>query len=106
MLPSLLANTDLEKEQRNILSVISKSCDNLISIIILDFSKIEAGKMKIENLPFNIHDTVEFLLDQILSANEKGLEINVDLDENIPSILIGDEGRLVQVSTPISWATL
>lgn len=98
----LLANTDLEKEQRNILSVISKSCDNLISIIndILDFSKIEAGKMKIENLPFNIHDTVEFLLDQIsFKANEKGLEINVDLDENIPSILIGDEGRLVQVLT-------
>ena len=96
----LLANTDLGKEQQNILSVISKSCDNLISIIndILDFSKIEAGKMKVETLPFNLRDTVGYLLDQIsFKANEKDLEVNVDMDKDIPQTITGDEGRLVQV---------
>ena len=96
----LLANTDLGKEQQNILSVISKSCDNLISIIndILDFSKIEAGKMKVETLPFNLRDTVDYLLDQIsFKANEKDLEVNVDMDKDIPQTITGDEGRLVQV---------
>ncbi|HBG88368.1 MAG TPA: hybrid sensor histidine kinase/response regulator, partial [Marinilabiliaceae bacterium] len=96
----LLANTDLGKEQQNILSVISKSCDNLISIIndILDFSKIEAGKMKVETLPFNLRDTVDYLLDQIsFKANEKALEVNVDMDKDIPQTITGDEGRLVQV---------
>src|SRR5690606_12464719 len=98
----LLANTDLEKEPRNVLSVISKSCDNLISISndFLDFSMKVSGKRKIEHLPFNSPDTVEFLPDQFShQANETGLDIKVDLDENIPSILIGDEGHLVQVLT-------
>lgn len=96
----LLANTDLGKEQQNILSVISKSCDNLISIIndILDFSKIEAGKMKVETLPFNLRETVDYLLDQIsFKANEKALEVNVDMDKDIPQTITGDESRLVQV---------
>jgi signal transduction histidine kinase len=96
----LLTQTKLGKEQQNILSVISKSCDNLITIIndILDFSKIEAGKMKIETFPFNLHSTLDYLLDQIsFKANDKRLEINTLLDENIPSVLIGDEGRLVQI---------
>ncbi|GAO30043.1 PAS domain-containing hybrid sensor histidine kinase/response regulator [Geofilum rubicundum] len=96
----LLTQTKLGKEQQNILSVISKSCDNLITIIndILDFSKIEAGKMKIETFPFNLRSTLDYLLDQIsFKANDKQLEINTVLDENIPAVLIGDEGRLVQI---------
>ena len=96
----LLSQTKMGKEQHNILSVISKSCDNLITIIndILDFSKIEAGKMKIETFPFNLRTTIDYLLDQIsFKANDKRLEINTVVDENIPTILIGDEGRLVQI---------
>ena len=96
----LLTQTKLAKEQQNILSVISKSCDNLITIIndILDFSKIEAGKMEIETFPFNLSSTIDYLLDQIsFKANEKDLEINTVIDETIPSVLIGDEYRLVQI---------
>ncbi len=96
----LLSQSRLSNEQRNTLEVISKSCDNLLNIIndILDFSKIEAGKMNLENYPFNLKSTVEYLTDQIsFKANKKQLEVVVSIDDKIPSVLIGDEGRLIQI---------
>ncbi len=96
----LISSTRLSKEQRNIISIISKSCQNLTLIIndILDFSKIEARKMRIDSYPFNIRSTVDFLIDQIsFKANEKKLELFAIVGETIPQILIGDESRLIQI---------
>jgi PAS domain S-box-containing protein len=96
----LIARTRLNKEQRNIISIISKSCQNLTHIIndILDFSKIEARKMKIETYPFNIRSTVDYLIDQIsFKSNEKNLEVFAMVEETIPQVLVGDEGRLIQI---------
>ncbi|MGQ1889309.1 response regulator [Thermophagus sp. OGC60D27] len=96
----LLGQTRLNRDQQNILTIISRSCDNLLNIIndILDFSKIEAGKMKIEKYPFNLRSTVDYLLDQMsFRSHEKNLELMASVDESIPAIIIGDEGRLIQV---------
>ncbi len=96
----LLSNTELSNEQSNVISIISKSCENLLNIIndILDFSKIEAGKMNIEPYPFNIRSTVDYLMDQMsFKSNEKGIEIISSVEQTIPSILVGDESRLIQV---------
>lgn len=96
----LISKTRLNKEQQNIISIISKSCQNLTHIIndILDFSKIEARKMKIETYPFNIRSTVDYVVDQIsFKANEKKLELFAVVGETIPHVLIGDEGRLIQI---------
>ena len=96
----LLAQTRLNRDQQNILTIISRSCDNLLNIIndILDFSKIEAGKMKIEKYPFNLRSTVDYLLDQMsFRSHEKNLELMASVDESIPEVLIGDEGRLIQI---------
>ncbi len=96
----LIAQTRLNKEQSNIISIISKSCQNLTNIIndILDFSKIEARKMKIETYPFNIRSTVDYLIDQMsFKANEKKLELFAVVEDTIPQVLLGDEGRLIQI---------
>ncbi|SFD98779.1 hybrid sensor histidine kinase/response regulator [Thermophagus xiamenensis] len=96
----LLGQTRLNRDQQNILTIISRSCENLLNIIndILDFSKIEAGKMKIEKYPFDLRSTVDYLLDQMsFRSHEKNLELMASVDESIPSVLIGDEGRLIQV---------
>ncbi len=96
----LLGSTKLSKEQNNVVSIISRSCENLLNIIndILDFSKIEAGKMKIEPYPFNIRSTIEYLMDQMsFKTNEKGIELISSVEQTIPSILVGDESRLIQV---------
>ncbi len=96
----LLGKTRLSKEQKNVVSIIGRSCDNLLNIIndILDFSKIEAGKMKIESYAFNLRSTVDYLMDQMsFRSLEKGIEILNDVEETIPPVLIGDESRLIQV---------
>jgi len=96
----LLSNTKLSKEQGNVVSIISRSCENLLNIIndILDFSKIEAGKMNIEPYPFNIRSTVDYLMDQMsFKTNEKGIELISSVEQTIPGVLIGDESRLIQV---------
>lgn len=96
----LISKTKLNKEQRNIISIIAKSCQNLTHIIndILDFSKIEARKMKIETYPFNIRSTVDYLIDQIsFKANEKKIELFAIVGETVPLVLVGDEGRLIQI---------
>ncbi len=96
----LLSKTRLTKEQVNVIAIISRSCENLLGIIndILDFSKIEAGKMKIESYTFNIRSTIDYLLDQMsIKTNEKGIELMGEVEETIPNVLIGDEGRLIQI---------
>ncbi|WP_207915965.1 response regulator [Natronoflexus pectinivorans] len=96
----LLVRTRLTQEQYNILSVISRSCDNLITIVndILDFSKIEARKMTIETNPFDIRKSIDYLMDQIsFKSNEKRLNVMASVEDNVPVIVKGDEGRLLQV---------
>ncbi|WP_049945743.1 DegV family protein [Butyrivibrio sp. LC3010] len=65
---------------------------------ILDFSKIEAGKMDIIPVNYNL----EILLSEIVGmiwkrAEEKGLELNIEIDPSIPAELFGDEMRIKQI---------
>ena len=96
----LLGQTRLNRDQQNTIAIISRSCENLLNIIndILDFSKIEAGKMKIEKYSFNIRSTVDYLLDQMaFRSHDKSLELLASVEETVPSFVIGDEGRLIQI---------
>ena len=65
---------------------------------ILDFSKMEAGKLELDPVPFSPRDAVlESLRALAFRASEKGLELNCDIAEDVPPILIGDPDRLRQV---------
>lgn len=80
-----------------------KSAGNsLLTIVndILDFSKIEAGKMEIIVAQYQLGSTVNDLINMILSkVEEKNLELEVNVDEHTPSLLIGDEVRIKQILT-------
>ncbi len=80
--------------------VIKRSADLLMTIIndILDFSKIEAGRMMLEEIPFNLDEEMEFVgeLFKPLAA-EKGLNLAINLADDVPKKLIGDPFRLRQV---------
>ena len=96
----LLADTELEEDQKEYLGVIMSSGNMLLSIIndILDFSKIEAGKMELEEAPFNL-EQMAYSITQMLSpkAEEKGIEALFNFSGNCPRHVIGDVGRLRQV---------
>ncbi|MCR5177186.1 MAG: response regulator [Anaerovibrio sp.] len=75
---------------------------NLLSIInnILDFSKIEAGKMEIIPAEYDLSVGISILINMIKArAEEKGLTLTLDIDENIPKFLVGDDMRIKQVVT-------
>jgi len=99
MVNSLLeqkTNKDIEGK----IEVIKRSADLLMTIIndILDFSKIEAGRMMLEEIPFNLVDEMELVGELFRPlAEEKGLELSIDLKSAVPDNLIGDPFRLRQV---------
>lgn len=97
-----MLKTELTANQIDYLQTIERSAQNLLSIIndILDFSKLEAGKLLIENIPFDLQDTLDEVVSlQATSAHEKGLEITLNIDPNIPQGMVGDPLRIQQVLT-------
>ena len=92
--------TPLNITQRDYLHTIERSANNLLSIIndVLDFSKLEAGKLVLETIPFPLRatlDEVVVLLAQ--SAHEKGLELTLNIQPDVPDNTIGDPLRLQQI---------
>ena len=96
----LLINSNLEHEQKNYLNIVKTSADALLTLIndILDFSKIEAGKMELEEIEFNLKTIVELVIDTFsLKANQKGIELILEINEDVPDYVKGDPGRLRQI---------
>lgn len=96
----LALQTDLSPKQRNYIEKVDSSAKNLLGIIndILDFSKIEAGKMQFERTDFYLEDVLERLADlSIIKARDKGLELLFNVDNDVPTALVGDPMRLGQV---------
>ena len=96
----LLLNMELQPKQREYVHIVKQSADALLRLLndILDFSKIEAGRLELEQIPFDLHDTVGDTL-QVLSvrAAEKGLELAYYIPPEVPPALVGDPGRLQQI---------
>ncbi|BCL73561.1 hybrid sensor histidine kinase/response regulator [Vibrio nigripulchritudo] len=96
----LALNTQLDDVQEKYVTRINESAKNLLGIIndILDFSKIEAGKLEIEHIDFCLDDVLENVVSIVsVKAQEKNLELVLDVDPKMPINLIGDPLRLGQV---------
>lgn len=96
----LLLSEESNPDKKEKLQIISESAHNLMQLIndILDFSKIEAGKIKLEKLPFSM----KALLNQVYSlfifkAEEKSLDLVLDMEERMPEYALGDELRIQQI---------
>ena len=69
---------------------------------ILDFSKMQAGKMEIIPVEYELSSTINDLVNMIsVRAEAKHLELKIEVDDQIPHLLYGDEIRLKQVVTNI-----
>ncbi len=96
----LLANSDLNPEQKNFSDIALRSADHLINIIndVLDFSKIEAGKLELHKCEFSPRTLVEDVVELFATrAYEKNLRIYADVDFNVPETVFSDSHRLEQV---------
>jgi signal transduction histidine kinase len=96
----LALDTPLTPEQREYLGMAKSSADSLLSILndILDFSKIEMRKLELESIAFSVRDHLAELLKPLaLRAEQKELEVVCHVLSDVPSVVVGDPGRLRQV---------
>ena len=101
-LANLCQGTDLAPRQRDYLDKIQASGTTLLGVVndILDFSKIEAGKLNLEHTPFTLDQVLDHVITFVAQkAQEKGLELILEVAPEVPQQLVGDPLRLGQVLT-------
>ncbi|EWC46116.1 hypothetical protein DRE_04690 [Drechslerella stenobrocha 248] len=97
---NFLLDTPLNGEQLDYCHTISSSSDGLLMVIndILDLSKVEAGMMRLSFEWFRVRLLMEDA-NELLStmAISKELELNYEVEEDVPAVVSGDRIRLRQV---------
>lgn len=97
---NLTLNTPINTKQKEYLTAIKKSSENLLVIIndILDLSKLEAGKMELESISFRVEDLLQqAFVSMQFKAREKGLHLITEVSPDVPKVIKGDSSRLTQV---------
>lgn len=97
----LLVDSGLNPDQQDLAQTVMRSGQGLLEIIndILDFSKIEAGKVEIEQIPFDLEQSMEDAIEMMAAkAKERGLHLLFWFDPEVPTKVVGDPGRLRQIT--------
>ncbi len=96
----LTLDTNLDAEQRDCLETAKASGEGLLTLIndILDFSKIEAGKLDLEIVSFPLRESLAQTFKTLWRpAQEKGLDLNLQVDPGVVDLVASDPVRLRQV---------
>jgi PAS domain S-box-containing protein len=99
-LTKLVLDMDLDDKQRSYLQKVLVSSKALLGILndILDYSKIEAGKLDLEEVDFDLDETIRNTIELFSAgAEEKAIELILEFSPEIPRALNGDPLRLGQV---------
>ena len=98
----LLIRNSPREDQKEQLSLMLFSANNLLSVVndILDFNKIESGKINFEEIETNLKElaknTIAVLKTQ---ADDKGLALLLEIDNELKNTVISDPTRIGQVLT-------
>lgn len=96
----LIQETSLDKEQTEYIRQIQFSAEVLLDLAnnILDFSKLRSNEFKLETIPFDIAMVTEQVVNLVsIESFNKGVEIVTDIDESVPSLVMGDTVRVQQI---------
>ena len=97
---ALLADTHLDDEQREFVSIFKESAESLLAVIadILDYSRIESGQMSFEASEFDLLAELDGI-DGMVAAGVRGKDLTFacQRDPNLPVRVVGDSGHLRQV---------
>ncbi len=95
----LLKNTPIPTQVEYLKALVS-SAKHLEIILndILDYSKLEAGKMTLEEVNFNLSDTLQNIKLSLLNTLQtKNINFEVHISPQIPAYLLGDSTRITQI---------
>ncbi len=96
----LLQQTPLNEQQEEWTEVIMACGEGLLAVIndILDLSKIESGKITIEPVQADVRKAIQLVYDLFQEkAQSKEIHYHLDIDEDVPALLILDVQRIKQV---------
>lgn len=96
----LLADSSLNNERRDDVSLIMSSGEQLLSLIddILEMSKIETGMLELQAVNFDLYETLGSLeVIHHAKALVKGLSFDTQFADNLPRFLFGDRNKLRQI---------
>jgi|TARA_B110000261_G_scaffold163927_1_gene211353 signal transduction histidine kinase len=101
-LVELLIETKIDRTQKDYLTIIRKSSDDLLNIIndVLDLSKIESDKLELLPKKTNLPDFLKRMIVLFSQrAKDKNINLKLTLDDNLPNYIFFDEHRLSQITT-------
>jgi len=96
----LLLKNNPRQDQVEQLDVMLFSANNLLAIVndILDYNKIEAGKITFEHIEMDIAAITRNIVGGLqISAQDKGIDLKLSIDESLQNKVLGDPTRLFQV---------
>jgi PAS domain S-box-containing protein len=96
----MLWESELDAEQRRYLATMRSNSNTLLDLIneILDLAKVESGRLHLEQIPIDLRDLIEKLLETLaVRAQGKGLELIGRIVPGTPTGLRGDPLRLRQI---------
>ncbi|UEG52060.1 response regulator [Mucilaginibacter daejeonensis] len=99
-LTEMLRKSGLDEQQKGVVDLLDVSSQSLLGVIndVLDISKIEAGKFSIIRKPNDIRKIVKAVFDLLkYKADEKNIELQLEIDQELPEILLFDSLRLNQI---------
>lgn len=91
---------DVKGEQQENVNTLKHAAQNLLLLVndILDYTKIEAGKIEFEEVDTDLPDLIERLrLIHNSKAMEDGLDLKLDITEEVPKYVICDPTRITQI---------
>lgn len=96
----LLEDTSLTKEQIEYVHQIEFSANSLLQLAndVLDFTKIRSDQFKLENIPYDVAELTERVVDLIsMEAFARNIEVITDIDYLVPRTVMGDPNRVLQI---------
>ncbi len=105
-LTDLLLQTELTEKQNDFLKKVKYSSNTLLETLedMLLFAKVENGTIEVKQDNFDLRKSIENIGDIFLfEIRNKKIELNFDIDLNIPKIIKGDFLKIKQVLTNLIW---
>ncbi|RDL44470.1 hypothetical protein DN730_08715 [Marinomonas piezotolerans] len=96
----ILLDSDLPIDAQKHLETINRSAQSLLHLLndILDSAKLDKSKLEIDCVPFRISTCVDTVVSTLwLQAKNKGIALNLKMDHELPTVVMGAEDRIRQV---------
>lgn len=99
-LSRLCLRTELTNRQRDYVTKITTAAGALSDMLnnLVDFSKADVGELEVDRIPFELGDVLANVCSLVgLRADEKRLELVLDVAADVPNNFIGDPARITQI---------